>query len=155
MNKLDKALELFEIYDIKEISEIDLNSFNTKSMIIAKKGEYDKAHSIIDNVIEKTKNEIERLNYTDSKGEIFQVEGKFQQAIEIYEVIIKRVKEDFNPKTFIYLDYITHIKLGMCYKEIGDKEKAIIHLEGGKKLAEQRNLKKWIKISEEWLSELV
>ena len=155
LNKLDKALELFEIFDIKEISEIDLNSFNTKSLILAKKGEYDEAHSIVDNIIEKTKNEIERLNYTDSKGEIFQIEGKFQEAIEIYEEIIKRVKEDFNPKIFIYFTHITHIKLGMCYKEIGDKEKAIIHLEEGKKLAKQRNLKKWIKRSEELLSKSI
>ena len=145
LEQLDEALELFEEYNINEISEQFLNPFNIKSLLLAKKGEYEEAHRIIDEVIENTQNKIDNLDYTDSKAEIFQMEGKYQEAIDIYEEIIKKVKEDFEPNSFIYFIHMTHLRLGICYKEIGEKEKAQNHLKEGKKIAEQRNLKKfWI-----------
>jgi len=40
------------------------------------------------------------------------MEGKYQEAIDIYEEIIKKVKEDFEPNSFIYLIHMTHLRLG-------------------------------------------
>lgn len=155
LSKLDEALDLFEKYGINQMSETFLNPFNIKSLLLAKKGEFEDAHHIIDEVIQKTSDKVEKLDYTDSKAEIFQMEGKYPEAIEIYEEIIRSVKEDFDPKSFIYFIHMTHLRLGICYKEIGDKEKALIHLKEGKRMAEQRNLKKWTDKSEELLSEWV
>jgi len=152
LEKLEEALELFEKYGISELSETFLNPFNIKSLLLAKKGEFEEAHRIIDEVIENTQNNLEKLNYTDSKGEIFQMEGKFGESIKLYEYILKRVKEDLEPGVFIYFNHITHLKLGICYKEEGNVEKALEHIKEGKRIAEQRNLKKWIKRAEELLS---
>ncbi|KKN36295.1 hypothetical protein LCGC14_0774980 [marine sediment metagenome] len=154
LEKLEEALELFEKYGINELSETFLNPFNIKSLLLAKKGEFEEAHRIIDEVIENTQKILEKLNYTDSKGEIFQMEGKFEESIKIYEGILKRVKEDLEPKAFIYFNHITHLKLGICYNEEGNVEKALEHIKEGKRIAEKRKLEKWIKKAEELLSKI-
>ncbi len=148
LEQLDEALELFEKYGINELSETFLNPFNIKSLLLAKKGDFEEAHRLIGNIIEKTQDNLEKLNYTDNKGEIFQMEGNYEEAIKIYEDILKKVKEDLEPKAFVYFNHMTHLRLGICYKEVGNVEKALDHIKEGKRIAEQRNLKKWIKKAE-------
>jgi len=154
LEQLNEALELFEKYGIDELSEIFLNPFNIKSLLLAKKGDFEEAHRMIDEVIEKTQDNLAKLDYMDSKGEIFQMEGNYQEAIKIYEDILNKVKEDIEPNVFVYFNHITHLKLGICYKEEGYVEKGLNHIREGKRIAEQRNLKKWIKKAEELLSEI-
>lgn len=153
LEQLDEVLELFEKYRINELSETFLNPFNIKSLLLAKKGDFEEAHRLIDEIIEKAQNNLEKLNYIDSKGEVFQMEGNYEEAIKIYEDILKKVKEDLEPKTFVYFNHITHLKLGICYREEGNVEKALDHIKEGKQIAERRNLKKWIKKAEKLLSE--
>lgn len=82
------------------------------------------------------------------------MEGNYQEAIKIYEDILNKVKEDSEFNVFVYFNHITHLKLGICYKEEGYVEKALNHIREGKRIAEQRNLKKWIKRAEGLLSEI-
>lgn len=154
LEQLDEALELFEKYGINELTETFLNPFNIKSLLLAKKGDFEEAHRIIDEVIENTQDDLEQLDYTDSKAEIFQMEGNYQEAIKIYENILKTVNEEFEPNVFVYFNHMTHLKLGICYKEDGEVEKALEHIKEGRRIAEKRNLKKWIKKAEETLSEI-
>lgn len=154
LEQLDEALELFDHYGINELSETFLNPFNIKSLLLAKKRDFEGAHRIINKVIESTQDDLEKLDYTDSKAEIFQMEGNYQEAIKIYENILKKVNEKLDPNTFIFFNHMTHLKLGICYKEKGEVDKAMEHIKEGKRLAEQRKLKKWIKKAEELLSEL-
>ncbi len=154
LERLDEALELLDEYGINELSEASLTPFNIKSLILAKKGDFENAHRIIDEVIKITQGELEILDYTDTKAEIFQIEGKFQEAINIYESILKRLEEEIDANTFVYFNHMTHIRLGICYKEKGEIEKAIKNIKIGKQIAEQRHLKKWIKKAENLLSEL-
>lgn len=154
LERLDEALELFEEYRINELSETFLNPFNIKSLLLAKKGNFEEAYNIIDEVVEKTQGELEKLDYLDSKAEIFQMDGNFQEAINIYENILRRLNDEFEANTFVYFNHMTHLKLGICYKEEGEVEKAIEHIREGKRIAKQRNLKKWIKKAEELLSEI-
>lgn len=64
------------------------------------------------------------------------------------------MKEDLEPNVFVYFNHMTHLKLGICYKEEGNVEKALEHIKEGKRIAEQRNLKKWIEKAEGLLSEI-
>ena len=108
LEQLDEALELFGKYGINELSETFLNPFNIKSLLLAKKGDFEEAHRIIDEVIEKTQDDLEKLDYMDSKAEIFQMEGNYQEAINIYEDILKKVNEKFKPNIFVYFNLYTH-----------------------------------------------
>lgn len=83
-----EGLELFEKYNINELSETLINPFNIKGLLLAKKGEFEEAHRIIDEIIKKTQDTLAKLDYTDSKAEIFQMEGNYQEAIKIYEDVL-------------------------------------------------------------------
>ncbi|QEE14484.2 hypothetical protein DSAG12_00297 [Promethearchaeum syntrophicum] len=70
--------------------------------------EFERVHEIIDEVLDFVKNasdkelhsKYEKLaNYSDSKGEIYQIEGKFKDALVWYEISLKYGDFPINEKT--------------------------------------------------------
>lgn len=154
LERLDEAFELFEKYGIIELSKSLLIPFNIKSLLLAKSGDFEGAFLLIDEVIKTSNGLLEKLDFMDSKAEIFQMEGRYQEAINLYEQILKIMNEELGSKVFVNFEHLTQLKLGICYKEEGDIKRAREHIKEGKRIAEQRNLSKWIKKAENLLIEI-
>ena len=67
--------------------------------------------------------------YFDTYGEILMSFEKYSQAIVQFNKSLKCELNSWN-------EFQTHIKLGICYKELEQKEPAIEHLKKGKELSE-------------------
>ena len=86
LEKYDECLGIFEKYQISKINEETFPVFNTKAYCLAKKGKFKEAHDIIDKVLEIVdKDNKNKSNFLDSKGDFYKMEGKITKAIEFYK----------------------------------------------------------------------
>ncbi len=108
LKRYEEANKLFELYEIHELSYENLSLFNLKAYNMGYLGEFERAHETIDKVLEFVKKAFDKelnskseklADYSDSKGEIFQLEGKFKNALDWYEVSLKYGDFPINEKT--------------------------------------------------------
>lgn len=117
LERYDKCLEMFEKHQIKEINEETFPVFNTKANCLAKKGKFEKAHVIIDKVLEivdTDKNKENKACFLDSKGDFYKMEDNNTKAIEFY----KKSLQLFNEPPFPF-----HEETKKKLKECKDREK--------------------------------
>ena len=111
------------------VVSIKENILQNKAIYLANQGKKEKALKIIQEAISLNPD----YNSTSYEvyGEIFMIFGDYTEAIKQFEI----------SKKFPFTSIETHIKLGRCYLEIGQKENALKNLEEGKYLA-QHTVKK-------------
>lgn len=94
LKKYDEAIILYEQNEINEINNQTHEFFNVIALIYASKEEFERAHRIIDELLVFVENMTEQSNeyknfclfrYTASKGEFFQMQELYQEAINFYE----------------------------------------------------------------------
>ncbi|MFX0021171.1 MAG: hypothetical protein ACFE9S_02525 [Candidatus Hermodarchaeota archaeon] len=166
-NYLDEMLTLFP----KHEKDIKMK----KASLLKKNNEFEAGFEIIRELLEKSPNDIELLVY---KAYWLQYINRKEESYEIIRDIIKRnpnkaIYHDTYGEILMYFEeyqkaikefqkalelgiedwYIhqTYIKLGICHKEVGNKELAVKLLRKGK---ESNDNKKWITIADIFLTEL-
>ncbi|MFX1287845.1 MAG: hypothetical protein ACFFFY_04705 [Promethearchaeota archaeon] len=90
--------------------------------------------------------------YHDTYGEILMYFEEYKSAVEQLQQVLKLVNEEW------YLNQ-TYIKLGICYKELGDINLAVENLKKGKEMTNKASVnheikQKWHKIAELFLAEI-
>lgn len=94
LKKCDDAIALYDQYEINEINDQTLEFFNTKAHIYASKEDFERAHRIIDELLVFVENITEYSNgfknyclsrYTASKGNFFEMQELYQEAIFFYQ----------------------------------------------------------------------
>ncbi len=109
----------------------------------------DEALEILEGLI---KSEQDNGEYYDSYGEILMNYEEYEKAVEQFQNAIKLSSSG----RFIYQ---TYIKLGICFKELGNYELAIEYLKKGKEftykcICDHEIKKKWIIIADIFLTEM-
>ncbi len=105
---------------------------------------YDESLKTIRNAL---KIDPENVNLLDTYGEIFQLSGQYEEAIEQYHNVIEKEPE---------VDFIheTYIKMGQYFKELGDHDKALINIKKGKEIAIRKQNSEWIEKANKLLSDI-
>lgn len=86
LNKFDKALEVFEKYNILTLDDETIPTFNIKAYCLASLKKFQEAHLLIDQILELVKNDDEtKASYLDSKGDFYKLELNYEKAIEFYK----------------------------------------------------------------------
>jgi tetratricopeptide (TPR) repeat protein len=122
--------------------------YNYKAYWLSHLGNNQGALNILRDLIEK---EPEKGIYHDTLGEILISLKMYEKAIEEFQKTIKINSNEW----FIYQ---TYIKLGICYKALGNHELALTNLKKGKELTKKstsdtETKQKWLKISDLFLTE--
>ncbi len=108
------SLKIFEDYQIEEISEENLIYFNIKAYCEAKLNNFEEAHEIIDDILDKTNEDELKACFLDSKGDFFELAGDYQNAIIFYYKSLEYKQDppyDFHEET--------KAKLNECQKRLG------------------------------------
>jgi len=85
LNKFDECLKMFDTYNINEINDETHPIFNEKAYCLAKLGEFNEAHKLIDEILSIVKeNDEYKANYLDSKGDFYKFAGDYANAIKFY-----------------------------------------------------------------------
>ncbi|MFX0077410.1 MAG: tetratricopeptide repeat protein, partial [Candidatus Hermodarchaeota archaeon] len=90
--------------------------------------------------------------YSDTYGEILMYFEKYEDAVNQFKKALKLTEDDwYVPQTYV--------KLGICYKELGNFEKAKEQLNKGKELTEKSSIEedikhKWSEIADLFLTEI-
>ncbi|MBN1800779.1 MAG: hypothetical protein JW891_04690 [Candidatus Lokiarchaeota archaeon] len=174
LNLLDEMLVIFPE------KEVDL--LMKKASIFKKRRNLSAGMDIIDNLIEKYKDNSELLSY---KAFWYQYMNKKDDAIKVIQTLIKKYPEkgiyfDNYGEILMYFEdyeqaadkflkalikgekewytYQTYIKLGVCYKTLGNFELAIKNLKRGKELLTEVNIdpddkQKWTVIADLFIAE--
>ena len=124
MKKYEEGLKVIE--DITELNEKNATILNNKAVLYAALNKKDDAVDLIRSVIKMFPDG----NYYDSYGEIL-------MTFQDYEGATKQFQEALNLEPNGWFSYQTHIKMGLCYKGLGNYEKAIEHFKIGKMLTER------------------
>ena len=90
--------------------------------------------------------------YRDTYGEILMYFENYEDAVNQFREALKLTEDGW------YL-YQTYIKLGISYKELGEYELAVKHLNKGKELTKKSSIEadikqKWFKIADLFLAEI-
>jgi tetratricopeptide (TPR) repeat protein len=90
--------------------------------------------------------------YRDTYGEILMYFKNYEEAVNQFQVFLKLAEDSW------YL-HQTYIKLGICYKELGNSELAKKHLNKGKEFTKKSSIEadekqKWFKIADLFLAEI-
>jgi len=90
--------------------------------------------------------------YRDTYGEILMYFENYEDATTQFKESLKLAEDNW------YV-HQTYIKLGICYKELGNSELAVKHLNKGKEIAEKSSIEadikqKWFKIADLFLAEI-
>ena len=86
LEKYDKALEVFEKYNIITIDDETITTFNIKAYCLALLKRSKEAHLLINQILELVeKNDEFKANYLDSKGDFYKMESNYKKAIEFYK----------------------------------------------------------------------
>jgi len=94
LERYDECLEMFEKYQISEINEETFPVFNTKAYCLAKREKFEKAHVLIDKVLEIVDKEKEnKARFLDSKGDFYKMEDNRTKAIEFYKKSLRLFNE--------------------------------------------------------------
>lgn len=110
----DDALSIFTQYEIDDINEQTHSFFNLKAFIYANQKNFEKAHDIIDillNFIENLSQPLEIFknkllaDYTDSKGEIYQKQELYKEALDCYEKSLSYGDFPINKETKEKIDF--------------------------------------------------
>ncbi len=138
----EKFVEALKVIDsIYELYPDDDKILNNRAVILAnvavslkKEGKNKEAIKKQEESIKNIKKVLELApddgNYHDSYGEILMMFEKYGDAIKEFE-------EALRLEPYGFFAYQSCIKMGKCYKELGDYEKARENYEKGKKLAER------------------
>jgi predicted transcriptional regulator len=102
---------------------------------------------IIENLIKNFPN---NHTYRDTYGEILMYNQKYQEALDKFQKSIELSHNEW------YINQ-TYIKLGICYKQLGNNEKSIKFITKGKELtktetSEPEVKKKWLSIADTFLA---
>lgn len=145
-----KILVLFYLKDYEEIIDFDnrtnliilpeenLLYFNLIAYSFAYLKEFEGAYRLINKLIDMSKNEYQKANFFDSKGEFFQIQEKYYEAIKFYKKSLDLYSEspfDFHKETLQ--------KLKHCYVQIGKDETAIKEIEAKIKLFDKLEKEKY------------
>ncbi len=119
----DDALSLYTQYEIDVLNEQTYFFFSLKAHIYANQKDFEKAHDIIDrllNFIENLSRPLERFKnkllaeYTDLKGEFYQKQELYKEALDCYE------------KSLSYGDFTsnkeTKEKIDICKKRLDERK---------------------------------
>ncbi|UCD01811.1 MAG: hypothetical protein JSV23_01980 [Promethearchaeota archaeon] len=109
----------------------------------------DEALEIIQDLVDRVPN---NGIYHDTYGEILMYHEGYKEAIEKFLTVIEVAEDDW------YINQ-TYIKLGICYKELGDYDLAVKNLAKGRDLMEKSSTdtetkKKWLSIANLFLTEI-
>ncbi len=131
-----KILVLFSLKNYGELIDIgnqtnltilpeeNLLFFNLIAYSFAHLKKFEEAFRLINKLIEMSKNEYQKAAFFDSKGEFFQIQEKYYEAIKFYNKSLDLYSEspfDFHKETLQ--------KLRHCYLQIGNAERVIEEIE--------------------------
>lgn len=115
----ENCLEVFKDFEINEMNQEYLMFFNYKAYCKAKLGFYKEAHLIIDKVLDLSNTDELKACFLDSKGEFYQLEGKFKKAIKAYE---ESLEYNHDPPYIFYEE--TKTKLDECLNKLSKDYKS-------------------------------
>ena len=180
-NRYEVLLTFLEIiYDLFPEMENDITM--KKASIYRQLGDFESAFTTIDELLDKDPKNSSALNY---KAYLYQYLDKKKEAIELIEDLIKKepnngIYFDSYGEILMYYEeyekavnkfqkaielsnfgwflYQMYIKLGICYKELGNKELAIENLKKGKEytykcFCDYETKKKWLTIADLFITE--
>ncbi len=137
------------INDILVRNPEDNDLLNYKAFWLQYLNRKEESIKIIQSLIDRAPN---NATYHDSYGEILMFFKDYENAIEEFLKVIEINSDDW------YL-YQTNIKVGICYREIEDYQKAIEYLQKGKELTEKSSSDldektRWIAIADLFSAEI-
>ena len=120
LNDFENASKTF-LFLIK-INSANYTAKNNYASLLKKNGNVLEAKKILENIINKVPNYIAALN---NLANLNQELGNYNKAIELFNQILKDNVEDKNySKKQLG---IIHYNLSLCYQQIGEKEKSLLH----------------------------
>lgn len=123
--------EIIKIYNQKLITilpEENLPIFNTIAYSFAHKENFEEAHRLINKLIDLSKSDYLKSNFIDSKGEFYQFQKIYNQAIGLYQTSLEYFIDppyDFHKETLEKLKYCYTQIEGEHRKEIEDLDKKL------------------------------
>jgi tetratricopeptide (TPR) repeat protein/Mn-dependent DtxR family transcriptional regulator len=185
LNYLDKFDEILEILDylLEEFPEGEKNLKVKKAYILREKKDLDSGLEIINELIEKypednnlLQHKIYWLQYLDEKEKVFEIVedllgrepenglfhdtyGEILMNFEEYEKAINEFQKAIDLESNEWFINQTYIKLGICYKEMGDQDSAIENLNKGKEFTNKcfcdlETKRNWLTIAKLFLDEI-
>ncbi len=141
MKELDAGLNI--INDLSEKYPEDNDLLNYKAYWLQYLGEREEALEIIQDLVDRIP---DNGMYHDTYGEILMYFEEYEEAIEEFQTTLELVSEGW------YI-YQTHIKLGICYKELEMYDLAKENLLKGKSLTSEQTFdpetqQKWVAIAD-------
>lgn len=83
--EFEACLQLFEEYNITEITKENISLHNIRAYCFAKLRRFQEAHELIDEIIAKVEEDLLKANFLDSKGEFYQLAEEYEKAITYYK----------------------------------------------------------------------
>ncbi|MFX1380475.1 MAG: tetratricopeptide repeat protein, partial [Promethearchaeota archaeon] len=120
LEAVDKALEL---------SPLNTNILNNKAIILGYLGRKEEAIETAEKLISLSPN---HGNSYDTYGEILIASGEYENALE-------KLNKALSIEPTGWFAFETCLKIGKCYKQLGEYETAFEYYEKGKKLIEKMN----------------
>ena len=123
LKNYEKLVDLVNQKNLIILPEENLEYFNLIAYSYAYLEKFEEAHRIINKLIDSSKNEYQKANFFDSKGEFFQLQEKYYEAIKFYKKSLDHYTEspfDFHKETLQ--------KLKHCYLQTGKEESEINEL---------------------------
>ncbi|MHA2039718.1 MAG: tetratricopeptide repeat protein, partial [Promethearchaeota archaeon] len=147
MLKLQDGLAI--INDMLLLYPDDTELLNYKAYWLQYLNKRKEAFETIVNLIERDSN---NATYHDTYGEILMYFEMYNDASKQFQEVISLASNEW------YINQ-TYIKLGICYMEIGNQEKAIEHLKKGKELTESMSIdfdtkQKWQGIADIFIKDI-
>ena len=181
-DKFDEILDILD-YLLKEFPEGERNLSIKKAYILREKKNLEAGLEIINELIEKypednnlVLNKIYWLQYLDKKENVLEViedllerepengtfhdtYGEILMNFEEYEKAINEFQKAIELESNEWYINQTYIKLGICYKEMGDQDSAIENLTKGKEFTNKcfcdlDTKRNWLTIAELFLAEI-
>lgn len=147
MRNLESGLKIID--DLIEKFPGDKNLLSYRAYWLQYLDRKDAALKLMEDLI---KEKPENGTFHDNYGEILMSFQEYEEAIKEF----KKAIEMSSDKWFIFQ---THIKLGICYKEVGEPKLALENLKLGKKLTSKSTIdydtkEKWLIIANLFISEI-
>lgn len=114
LKKYEEIIDFSKEIKLLISPEENLDVFNLIAYSYAFLEKFEKAHRLINKIIELSKNEYQKANFLDSKGEFYQIQKKYNDAIKLY----KRSLEYFSDPPYEFHKE-TLQKLQYCYSQVG------------------------------------
>ncbi|MFX1567049.1 MAG: hypothetical protein ACFFCV_01630 [Promethearchaeota archaeon] len=144
INKLKAGFEIIEglLQDYPD----DKDLLMYKAYWLQYMDQKDESLEIIENLILNSPN---NPTYLDTYGEILMYNQNYHEALVQFQKVVELSPEEW------YINQ-TYIKLGICYKHLGNKDQSIKYLKKGKELTKKETLEpehknKWLNIADIFL----